>query len=80
MACTGCGKVANIIDGYTNLLYKDIEVEGIAKDRLDICNSCTSIKVLSIMNNTMFKYCGICRCPISAKIRSIKEHCPINKW
>jgi hypothetical protein len=80
MSCTNCGGIANIFNGYKNLLFKEEEVEATAKVRLDICIQCTNVALFAIVNGVGFRYCNKCKCPLSAKIRSVNEQCPDNKW
>lgn len=64
-----------IIEGFTNLIIKDKEVEIIAKQRLDICNECPFMQTLLGL-----KFCGWCQCSIQMKTRSPNSECPIGKW
>lgn len=80
MSCDTCGKIINILNGYTNLLFKNEEVEGIAINRQLICNACPSRTTLAVVSNTILSYCKICKCPLSAKVRSVNEVCPLHKW
>lgn len=78
MGCSSCGKnntpvgkLKSIYDGWSNLIWKSPEVERIAKERALICAHCDLNK---------HELCKECGCYLPAKIRSIKEKCPIAKW
>lgn len=66
-------KLAEINDGWKNVIWKNKEVEKIAKERAKICSKCPS------MYGTI---CSECGCPIHAKTRSMVEtnKCPLDKW
>lgn len=64
----------NIIEGYSNLVNKDRDIEEIAKVRKHICDSCEK------NSNSLVPYCKECGCIIAAKIRSRDSSCPLNKW
>ncbi len=65
-------KLASIVSGWKNLLYKDLSIEGVAMKRAEKCAKCNNA------NNRNF--CVLCNCYIPAKIRSLKEQCPIGEW
>lgn len=66
--------IKNIIQGWTNVLIEDSEIEQIAKYRLSICNGCEhKIEMIGV------ECCGICHCPLIAKTRS-NSKCDLNKW
>lgn len=71
MSC--CGKVKNIIKGYTALaLGKKYEF---TDDRIRVCHKCEKsywIRKLVI--------CSICKCPIPAAARAEDKKCPLDKW
>ena len=78
MSCASCGKnntpldkLKSIYDGWSNLIWKDKEVERIAKERAVICSECGQNK---------HEWCNECGCYLPAKIRSIQEKWPIAKW
>ena len=77
MACKSCGgggvkdKLKSIYDGWRNIIWENPEVELIAKQRAKICSECARSKM---------DICKECGCYIPAKIRSMSERCPINKW
>ena len=76
--------VKNIINGWKNVIIKDHEVEDEAKRRAKICSNCEHAKhgtVLKFVKDKLKEveglYCGDCKCPLTAKIRS-EEIC--KKW
>lgn len=76
-----------IINGWINLLFKNEKVETIAKSRASICYRCKHRKftnVLVFMNSDFHSIqdyiCDLCKCPLSAKIRSVDSKCDANKW
>jgi hypothetical protein len=66
-------KLAEIQDGWSNWIWKNEEVEEIAKQRATVCSKCDS----NVANT-----CKECGCPLFAKTRSMKDtnSCPLNKW
>lgn len=73
-------KSVNIIDGWTNVVFTDPEVEVIANSRMEQCNQCDNKHRVVIINNIAYYNCKICKCPLISKVRSTDEHCPIDKW
>jgi hypothetical protein len=64
-------KFKEIVNGWTNYIFPNEEVEKEAKRRAEICSECPS-------NN--MGVCGECGCPLFAKTRSETSKCPLNKW
>lgn len=80
-------KISNILNGWKNFLSKSEVSESLASDRALECIGCEHAKkgILTAFIKDDFKeiegyYCDLCMCPLSAKIRSINEQCPIGKW
>lgn len=79
-------KPMNIIDGWKNL-FLNLNEE-LAEERAQHCTSCEFAKMGSwnkiIKDEHLVQIqgltCGKCGCPLSAKLRSKKEVCPIKKW
>jgi hypothetical protein len=80
-------KFGNIVQGWGNYVFPRRSVERLAKARAEICSKCPHavkgkhevirdgrIESLSAM------MCKICVCPLSAKLRSPQERCPIGNW
>jgi hypothetical protein len=66
-------KLEVIIEGWGNAIWKNEEVEKIARERAEICAKCDS--------NTGWS-CKECGCPLFAKTRSMKpdNKCDLGKW
>jgi hypothetical protein len=80
-------KIKNVLNGWENFLDKSEVTEDLAKQRAKECVKCPKAKhgLLTAFINDDLKeieghYCDICKCPLSAKLRSENENCPINKW
>lgn len=80
-------KLESIKSGWINIAFLSPTVETVAKKRAEICSDCEfSVKSfwLSALGDKLEEIQGLkcdqCGCPISAKIRSIKEFCPLKKW
>lgn len=80
-------QIAKILNGWNNYFNKDAVIEKVANERAEICARCPFAveKKLLIFVKDDFKdiegmACERCNCPISAKIRSIKETCPEGLW
>ena len=74
--CSVCGdkkkgKLAQIIEGWENVIFEDPEVEKIAKYRALRCATCDFNKL---------NFCTKCTCPIIAATRSMDKDCPIGRW
>lgn len=63
---------SEIVNGWGNYIFKNKEVEIIAKERLTLCCDCDGMA----KNAT----CNFCGCYIPAKVRSINSTCPKKKW
>jgi hypothetical protein len=80
-------KVNNILKGWKNFISKSEVLEHIAVQRAVHCVSCVELKegrLLNLVKDELKEiqgfYCGLCYCPLSAKLRSEKETCPKNNW
>ena len=80
-------KIKNILNGWQNFINKSEVTETLAKERAEICAKCPQAKqgkILAFINDDLQEiqgnYCNLCRCPLSAKVRSIKEKCDMSKW
>jgi hypothetical protein len=76
-------QVSNIINGWLNY-FNDTEID---QNRLNACIECKFAidkKYLTFVKDDFKeikgKVCDKCDCPLSAKLRSKDEKCPINKW
>jgi hypothetical protein len=79
--------IKNILNGWQNYLEKSEVSEKLAEQRAEKCVTCNEMKEGKLLNlikdelkEVQGHYCKLCYCPLSAKIRSEKESCPINKW
>lgn len=81
--------LSNIIAGWTNLVLHDAASEALAMKRANICAKCpkaqysTAVHTIVVDNKTKHirgMKCGECGCPLSAKVRSAGDRCPIGKW
>lgn len=79
-------QAGNIIQGWKNYLKKTDDNQ--TRERANICKNCpnavigTVIKLLPEykLKEIQGLKCNHCGCPLSAKLRSKKEKCPIGKW
>ena len=78
-------KIKSIASGWTSLLL-DLNTP-LAKKRAEFCKVCQFAefgKFESFINDELTEIqgmkCGLCKCPLSAKLRSKKEICPVKKW
>lgn len=65
-------KFNEIVSGWKNYIFKNKEIENIAKERLKTCLSCDKI--------TLKNKCSVCGCYVPAKVRSLNSKCPNKKW
>lgn len=81
--------LSNIIDGWYNLLIPNQTSEELALQRAKICAHCpeavmdTAVHTIVVDNktkNVRGLKCGVCHCPLSAKVRSSQDRCPLGKW
>jgi len=79
-------EVKTILSGWKNYLDKSEVVEELARERAKICSLCPDAKqgkLLTFVKDSLKEiegaYCGVCSCPLSAKVRSI-DICPNAKW
>lgn len=80
------GQISNIVQGWGK--YFKGKVSDLEKERAKECEKCPDAKVGSyekFMPDTSLKKvqglkCDVCKCPLSAKLRSKNESCPKGKW
>lgn len=82
--------IKHIIEGIKNTIFVQEEVEKIASQRMEICETCPKNSFNS--KKSFFdpgKYyssirpdvhCTMCACNLHAKVRSLHTNCPIDKW
>ena len=81
-------KIAEILNGWENFIDKSEVTETMAKDRATICKVCPYAKSNGILKafvkdkltEVQGSYCDLCKCPLSAKVRSMNSKCDIDKW
>jgi len=80
-------KINNILSGWSNFILKSEVTEELAKKRALACvdcSECVKSKLTAFVNDDIKQIkgykCNICNCPLSAKLRTEKEKCPLNKW
>jgi hypothetical protein len=82
-------KLQNIVNGWYNLAIHNSVVEEVALKRANICAKCPFAEMSSgvytaVIDNKTTQIRGLkctkCGCPLSAKVRSSKDYCPIGKW
>lgn len=82
-------KISEIINGWSNYFKGSNPVNlQTAKERAEQCSKCDEAKYgmhAGILPDVQIKeiqghYCGICKCPLSPKVRSSDSNCPLNKW
>jgi len=82
-------KAKKIFDGWKNYAFPSVNTEKLAQVRAQICSECpqavyllyTAFIVKDKETKEIEGYvCDLCNCPLSAKIRSVKENCPDGRW
>ena len=78
--------IKEILTGWKNYLDKSDVTETLALQRSVICAACPHAKqgkllvfIKDKVTEIQGAYCNICKCPLSAKVRS-NDICPKNKW
>ncbi len=81
-----------ILQGWFYYFFRTPRVEELARKRILHCLNCKHMKWYSAYEKWLHQdhnkpinpnnvFCGKCKgCPISKKIRSPKEKCPVGKW
>ena len=68
-------KLLDIATSWKNSLNPTEEQEIRANERRSVCKTCPSLK-----GKLHIGVCGECGCPISKKIYSNSNSCPLKKW
>lgn len=80
------GQISNIAQGWGQ--YFKGKVSALEKERASECEQCSEAIVgtyekllpdFSLKKIQGLK-CGVCKCPLSTKLRSKNENCPLGKW
>lgn len=80
--------ISNILNGWSNFIKKSEVTELIAVERATHCIDCKETKhsktIKALIKDDLKEVegyiCNICKCPLSAKLRSENEQCPLGKW
>ena len=64
-------QLKNMLDGWKNVFISDEEVELLASERQIVCEQCPHKKKFT---------CGLCGCPLKAKLRAVEAICPDDRW
>ncbi len=80
-------QISNILKGWQNFISKSEVTEALAEHRAVNCLVCPYLKkgkLLAFIKDDLKEieghYCDLCKCPLSAKIRSKNETCPLGEW
>lgn len=83
-------KFRQIIEGFTNYTFSSETIEEMAKVRAKKCASCQEANPKfifqkfkdNVLTDIEGMGCNLCRCLLSAKVRSVMEKCPHpdKKW
>lgn len=80
-------KLASIAEGWKNYVFPSKDIEALAKDRAEHCASCEeAVKAkFEVITDNRIKVienfiCNHCKCPLTTKLRSQSESCPLQKW
>jgi hypothetical protein len=80
-------QISNILNGWQNFIAKSEVSEKLAKERAAECAKCPHAKegkLLAFIKDDLKEiegyYCDLCKCPLSAKVRSQNENCEDKLW
>ncbi len=75
--------IIKLMKGIGNSVFIKEQVEAIAEERIQQCNSCEyyspNIKKKGFSILHPYKYCDICKCNMYLKTRSLAAQCPIGE-
>ena len=71
MPSLSINKLKEIVAGWYYLFFRREHIEKLALERAAVCSACP--------HNTGTK-CGLCGCPLQAKMRSPDSTCPDGRW
>jgi Na+-translocating ferredoxin:NAD+ oxidoreductase RNF subunit RnfB len=79
--------IQSILTGWVNVFFETPEVKAMAEARAVHCGECVNAGpglVAEMIDDEIREVVGLvctkCNCPLSAKIRSPYEKCPIGLW
>ncbi len=58
-------------DGWKNMAVKNDDIEMLFDRRKLVCGRCEHQRALT---------CGLCGCPLAAKLRAVEASCPDHRW
>ncbi len=79
-------KITDIVEGWTNVVFKNPEIEKEALRKAKICDGCeysSDGTILDFEGDQVVEakgYCKDCYCPFVALLRSPNKKCNQNKW
>jgi len=80
-------KFRSIINGWANYIFEKPEIELMAMERAKACSKCEHASHAAILDffedevkEIKGMVCDFCDCPLSTKLRSIEEKCPLGLW
>jgi hypothetical protein len=85
----GTSKLRAIVQGYRNYKFPIPSLEILANERATICSECphcieNAVLKVVLPDKRIRKIegakCDVCKCPLSAKVRSLSEKCPKDNW
>jgi hypothetical protein len=68
-------KLKDIIQGWSNVIWENPEIEALALERATVCSTCPTN-----INNVCSSSMGGCGCPIIAATRAPYKKCPKGRW
>ncbi len=71
MLTTTVEQIKIAIDGWKNLVVKDDDIEMLFDRRKLTCSRCEHLRAFT---------CGLCGCPLKAKLRAVDASCPDHRW
>tara|TARA_R110000824_G_scaffold175400_4_gene353784 strand:+ start:2042 stop:2461 length:420 start_codon:yes stop_codon:yes gene_type:complete len=76
------GNINQIAEGIKNRIFKNEDIEAVAKMRWQECKMCPLLDKVgkSCAVNGTQPCCSDCGCSISLKIRSMSSDCPKGRW
>ena len=76
------GNMGQIMEGVKNKIFKNEDVEEIAKARWMECATCEHLdnKGDKCAVKATKPCCGKCGCSLGLKIRALSSGCPVGKW
>jgi Zn ribbon nucleic-acid-binding protein len=80
-------KLNNIVRGWAGYVWETPEVKALAEKRAVACADCPNAEwglIAQLLEDDVTTIkglkCSMCDCPLSTKLRSKEEVCPLAKW